>query len=205
MKVYRTEQQVQTPGFRNFGAHEFLGITEALQSKATVVETLAALSRQTKDAELENIMRRHAQSILDHYNIGVNLLKGQVGTTGMWMPTPTVTEPQLGLNNPTYPAPNLNAQDFSEKTLAGTVLQLYKYHALAWLQIALECSNPQFRSYLMEGTLLSDRMAYDMFIYMNQKGFYQVPQLPSNMAQTITNAYAPYSGYTTPTSENIRQ
>lgn len=87
VKVYRTEQQGPSASYRNFGAHEFLGMTEALQSKATVVETLSAISRQVKDAELESIMRRHAQAILDHYNIGVNLLKGQVGTTGMWMPT----------------------------------------------------------------------------------------------------------------------
>lgn len=182
-----------TPGTTAFGAHEFIGMNEALMAKSAKIEMLSYLSHQVTDERLRSMFQRQAQAVADHYHRGISLLRGQGAQGEPLRGTPQRT-PRVGLQNPQFPAPNMNAQPPSERAIMTTVLNLHKFHGVAWYQFALECTHPQLRTYLVDGALMCDSMAYELFTLMNEKGYYQVPEMDQQVAQTLTNAYSQPTG-----------
>lgn len=172
-----------------FSAHEFINMNEALMAKSAKIEMLSALSHQVNDPQLQSMFQRQAQGIADHYERGVSLLKGQ-GTTGHAFRAQPQGTPSVGLHNPQFPAPSMNVQTPSERAILTTVLNLHKFHGIAWFQYALECTHPELRRYLVDGALMCDTMAYEVFTVMNSKGLYQVPEVGQQVVQTMTNAYS---------------
>ncbi|KUO95619.1 hypothetical protein ATW55_06470 [Ferroacidibacillus organovorans] len=179
-----------------FGAHELIGLNEALMAKSANIELLSFLGQHVQDQRLRNMLDQHAESIHHHYMQGVQLLQGQAqGAYGK----PSLAEsnvnfygqPKLGLRNPNMPMPRLNAQAPSERSICTTALSLYKFGAIGWTTFGLECTNPQLREWFMSGTAMSDKMAYEMWSFMNQKGYYQVVTLPNETIHAMTQAYTP--------------
>lgn len=179
-------------GTAQFGAHEIIGMNEALMTKAANVEVLSFLSNQVQDPQLQNILEQHVQMIHNHYIQGINILQGQPsGNQSMpsSYPGSMNAQPKLGLRNPSMPSPNMHTQTPSERSICTLVLNIYKFGAIGWTTFALECTNPQLRSFLMNGANICDRMAYEIWSYMNQKGYYQVPTLQANTTNTMIQMY----------------
>lgn len=166
-------------------------MSEALTTKAANVELFSFLSNQVQDMQLRNMLENQARIIEQHYIQGVQILQG----TGQASQSPTQyagnmnAQPKLGLRQPSHPAPNMNPQTLSDRTVCTIALNVHKFGAIGWTTFALECTNPQFRTYLMTGASVCDRMAYDIWAYMNQKGWYQVPTLQQNTTQTMMQSY----------------
>lgn len=171
-----------------FSAHEFIAMNEALMAKSAKVEVLSSFSRQVTDQGLQNILQRQAQGVADHFQRGLSLLKGE-GLQGQAFRVQPQGTPHVGLHDPQMPAPNMNAQTPSERTILTTVLNLHKFHGTSWFQFALECTHPELRTYLIDGALMCDTMAYEIFTVMNEKGLYQVPGVEQQVMQTMLNAY----------------
>ncbi|WP_249226741.1 spore coat protein [Alicyclobacillus mengziensis] len=179
-------------GTSQFGAHELIGMNEALMSKSANIEVLSFLSSQVQDTKLQNMLEQHVQMIQNHYHQGVGILQGHhagMPSIPPSYPSTMTTQPKLGLRNPSMPSPNLHAQAPSERSICTIALNMYKFGAVAWTTFALECTNPQLRTFLMNGTNMCDKMAYEMWSFMNQKGYYQVPTLQENTTQTLIQAY----------------
>jgi spore coat protein CotF len=174
-----------------FGAHEVIGMSEALMTKTANVELFSSLSNQVQDMQLRNMLMNQARMMEEHYTQGVQLMQGagQATTQAQSYGGNMNAQPKLGLRNPNNPAPNLHAQTMSERAVCTVALNAHKFGALAGTTFALECTNPQFRTYLMSGASQCDRMAYDIWAYMNQKGYYQVPTLQQNTTQTMMQMY----------------
>ncbi|KRW92943.1 coat protein F [Alicyclobacillus tengchongensis] len=182
-------QQQQQPN-APYGAHEIIGMHEALSTKSANVEMFSFLSQQAQDMQLRNLLQQQAHMIEQHYVQGVQIMQGSANANNQLAYQPTMhVQPKLGLRNPSHPAPNMNAQSLSDRTICTVALNLHKFGATAWTSFALECVNPQFRAYLMAGANMCDRMAYDIFSFMNQKGDYQVPTLQQNTTQTMIQSY----------------
>ncbi|MCF8566573.1 spore coat protein [Alicyclobacillus tolerans] len=189
----QNNMQNNMQGSTTFGAHEIIGMNEALMTKAANVEMLSFLSEQVQDQRLQNMLRQQAQTAHQHYIEGVNLLQGH----GTHMAQPNTVQyqgqmnvqPKLGLRQPSMPAPNMNAQTVSERSVCTVALNMHKFGAIGWTTLALECTSPQLRSYLMNGASMCDRMAYDVWEFMNSKGYYQVPTLLEKTTQTMIQAY----------------
>ncbi|WP_231877935.1 spore coat protein [Ferroacidibacillus organovorans] len=183
-------------GMMSFGAHELIGLNEALMAKSANIELLSFLSQHVQDQRLRNMLEQHAESVHHHYMQGVQLLQGQ-GQEVYAKPGFAESnmeyygQPKLGLRNPNMPMPRLNAQAPSERTICTTALSLYKFGAIGWTTFGLECTNPQLREWFMRGTAMSDKMAYEMWGFMNQKGYYQVITLPNETIQAMMHAYTP--------------
>lgn len=176
-----------------YGAHELAGMNEALMTKSANVELLAFLSHHVSDQRLQAMLMNHAETIYAHYSEGIGILQGQqrsvnqfFGQSYQQTANPTA---KLGLRNPSMPNPNIQAQSPSEQSICTIALNIHKFGAIGWTTLALECTNPQFRSYLMAGSSMCDRMAYEVWSFMNQKGYYQVPTLQQNTTQTMIHAY----------------
>lgn len=182
------------------GAHEVIVMNEALMTKSANVELLSFLANEVQDPQLQSMLQHQAQTALSHYTQGVRVLQNQSMGTQMQgtvlNPGNTMTagsmvgaQPKLGLRHPSMPRPDMQAQTLSERTVCTVVLNLHKHGATAWTSFALECTNPQLRTFLMEGAQLCDRAAYETWSYMNQKGYYQVPTLKDQTTNTMIQAF----------------
>lgn len=181
-------------GSTQFGAHEIIGMNEALMTKAANIEVLSFLSQQVQDQQLQHMLQQQAQAGHQHYMQGVSLLQGQA--TGATQPGSFMSphlnanmQPKLGLRNPSMPYPNMQASTPSEQSIGTLVLNMHKHGAVAWTTFALECTNPQLRTFLMQGASMCDQMAYETWSFLNQKGYYQVPTLLEKTTQSMIQAY----------------
>ncbi|WP_067847456.1 spore coat protein [Alicyclobacillus mali (ex Roth et al. 2021)] len=172
-----------------FGAHEIIGMNEVLQATSANAEVLNFLAHHAQDPQVRQLLERQAQAMEQHYVEGVRVLQTNSPMGGQGYQTSMHTQPKLGLRHPTYPAPNLQAQAPSDRAICAVALNLHKFGAMMCTMFALECASPQFRTFLMTSASLCDRMAYDLFAYMNQKGDYQVATLQKNTTQTMIDSY----------------
>lgn len=172
------------------GAHELIGLHESLTAKSAFIELLGTLSQQAQDPQLRALLERQAQAVHQQYMQGVQILQGAGAVTPnnryVW---DGQANPQIGVSNATFPAPNPNAREMSDRSISTAVLSALKFQAAAALHFALECAHTDLRSFLMDSVLVADKMAYEMFSFMNQKGFYQVAQLREADAQSLAAAY----------------
>ena len=169
-----------------FSAHELMIVNEALLTKVANIEVLSSLSTQAQDPQLQNILVQHAQWIQQHYQQGVNLVQSlQIPTTALDGALPVL---QQGVRDVAPTTPNPYAQAPSDRAISMVVLNLHKYGAIGWTTFALECINPQLRTFFMNGASLNDRMAYDVWNFMSQRGYYQIP-IPQTSIAAVTQAY----------------
>lgn len=193
----QSQQGNPNRGQGTFGAHEIIGMNEALMAKAANCEMLHMLSQRNYDQDLSSMLERQAHESYHHYLRGVSLLQGQQSQTlnqdqmgtAQSMQHVLQQQPKIGLRHPFMPAPNMQSDDLSERTVGTIVLNMHKFGTVSWVQYALECTHPEFRSYLMEGAMMCDKMAYETWSYLNQKGYYQVAQLADRTMQTMMNSF----------------
>lgn len=194
------------------GAHELIVMNEALMTKAANAELFSHLAEHVQSEALRNLLEEQARAVLQHYAQGTELLQhvghtldslsfADVGSYRSQFPM-AGAEPKLGLRHPSQSAPNLGGNALSERTVCSVVLNTHKHGAIAWMTCALECTQPDLRSYLVSGALMCDRAAYEIWSYMNQKGYYQVPTLLAKTADTMINAFKTpaHSGFSSPAS-----
>lgn len=169
-----------------FSAHELVIVNEALLTKASNIEVLSSLSNQVQDPQLQNLLVQHAQLIQQHYQQGINLLQSlQIPVTVL---DGALTGTQQGVRGVASTTQNLYAQAPSDRAISMVVLNLHKFGAIGWTTFALECINPQLRSFFMNGASLNDRMAYEVWGFMSQRGYYQIPVPQTSMA-AVTQSY----------------
>lgn len=56
---------------------------------------------------------------------------------------------------------------------------------------ALETADPDLRQFLTQAAVSDSNMAYEIFHWMNRKGFYQVPVMDQNTMQHMQHMYSP--------------
>lgn len=74
------------------------------------------------------------------------------------------------------------------------MLSLVKSHAGLLSMSALEVTNPVVRRVLAAQIPNFIEMAYEIFLYQNKHGYYQVPQLSKQDMTAMTTAFAPLQG-----------
>lgn len=173
-----------------FGAHEFLETQELVRSQAANIELHSVCASMTNDQELKSILNRHIQGMQQSYQQAVNLLQNKgvsmnPSNYGMHFQH----QPQIGLNNPAMYPPNPNAQRLSEMSIGTIILNTHKAGSIFGMQWANECGDPQLRQLHITCAVNCNNMAYEIWQYMNRKGYYQVPQLADHTMQTMTQAF----------------
>ncbi|MCL6517236.1 spore coat protein [Alicyclobacillus sp.] len=176
----------------NFGAHELLETQEALRSKAAHIELYGVLMEMAQDPQLRSLLEGQQRRMMNGYQQGVALLSGR----GMQapMPTPMTSSPmhqgaQLGLHQPMMAPPNPHPGRLSDQTIATLALNMHKTGAAVGMLWAGECVDPQIRNYHVHGANECQQMAYEIWHYMNAKGYYQVAQFNPQTANTMVQAF----------------
>lgn len=177
---------------QRFAAHEFLETQEAVRTKAAHIELYGVLFSMAQDTHLKDILFNQQRRMLEGYDYGIGLLQGKGIAMTPHTPELRIYErPQPGLRQPSMPGPNPNATQLSDVSIATIALNLHKTGSAVAMLWACECVDPQIRQYHATSANICQEMAWEVFQYMNYKGFYQAPQLADHTMRTMIQAVQP--------------
>ncbi|MBT2755431.1 spore coat protein [Mesobacillus foraminis] len=159
----------------NFAAHELLETSEALRSKAALIEEHGVFAAQCKDQQLKSILMKHQQQMSAAYQQGVQLMQGRGAQVSHQAPNFHMQDPNIGMNNQATMGPMTNSKTLSDQTIATLALMAHKSGSVMGMQWANECVDANLRMYHVNGANLCQEMAYEMWNWMNHHGYYQPP------------------------------
>ncbi|SEN64362.1 Spore coat protein CotF [Mesobacillus persicus] len=177
-----------------FGAHETMEVHEILAEKINMISHFNIYAMQTKNPELKDMIMRHQQEEMKTYDAIV----AYTHDYNQFSPIPPNTsvmnvkpdQIQYGLNNPSMLAPETNAV-MNDYEVASAMLIAHKNAATNGVKATLEIADPNLRQMLMNGAVNCMNQAYEVFLFMNQQGLYQIPQIKDHTAKTYLHSYQP--------------
>ncbi|GAB1154980.1 spore coat protein [Paenibacillus illinoisensis] len=177
----------------NHGGHEMFDVHEVLAGAINTLNTYTMLSQHVQDPELRDILLRQKQFMSEEYNITLECFR-----TGQDPSKPTQSYKMSQDNDFTYgmkpsqpKKPMLSATEICDQSISLSMLNAVKSGAVMKTTAALESTNPVVRRVLADSLPNCIEMAYEISIYQNKNGFYQVPQLPQQDMQQMLNGFAP--------------
>ncbi|UFJ40330.1 spore coat protein [Brevibacillus humidisoli] len=183
---------------RQWAAHELMETTELLRKLTADIEFHAFCAEMTSDHDLQGILRRHIQTMDHTYHQAVNLLhnKGADLTTTRIHQVHGQHHPHMAQQpQQMMPAPNTNAtRKMSDLTISTLILNSHKAGSMLGMLWANECVDPDIRSLHVLSANNCQQMAYEIWQYMNAKGYYEAPVMPAETARTMTRAFQPTAG-----------
>jgi spore coat protein CotF len=181
---------------RKFGAHEMMELHEVLTDTIDGINQFLLYRPHVQDHQLLSILDNQMQFMMQEYNSLVSMISTQGGHVNVPQPTMSVQQdftPSYGLRNPQPEMPQTSAKMLADRDVASGMLGFHKSSALCRMHAALEMADPQIRHSILRGANSCAEQAYELFQYMNQKGYYQVPTLNEQTTQTMTGMYQPVS------------
>ncbi|SFI40760.1 Spore coat protein CotF [Paenibacillus sp. UNC496MF] len=183
----------------NLGAHETMELHELLAASVSDINTMRLYRPHIQDQRLAQIADKQLQFAIQSYNHCVQAVQQLAGAQqGMYAAPPAApygmprnAAPVYGLDHPVPLSPDNRIDD---RDVAFALLNLHKAGATMKIIAALECANPQLRANLQQGAVNCSEQAYEIWQYMNQAGYYQVPTMKEITTETTLNAYQPAAG-----------
>lgn len=176
----------------NHGGHEMMDMHETIAEIIAGLNLSMILRPQVKDPELLNILDRQYNFTLGTYNTIVESYN-----TGHDPTVPTGRYQMETGNNFTYglkpgqpKKPMQNANEINDEIISGFLLGSAKGAAKCMAGAALEVTNPVVRRVVADSIPNFIEMGYELSIYQNKHGYYQVPQYTQQDMQTMLNAFA---------------
>ncbi|MCP1145817.1 spore coat protein [Lysinibacillus endophyticus] len=183
--------QGNMPMSMNHGAHEVLDVHEVLSAAIGAMNTFIFFRPHVQDPELLNILDRQYAFMLDEYNITAECFK-----TGQDPSHPTRSykmqmgnDSKYGLSPGQPKQPMQSANEINDGIISGFLLSCHKMGAAGKTQAALEATNPVVRRVLQDSIPNCIEMAYELSLWQNKQGLYQIPQLAPQDMQTMLNMY----------------
>lgn len=175
------------------GGHEVLDVHSLLGSLIGLQEQYLMYRTHIQDQELLDILDRQKQFLADQYNIMVEAF-----STGQDPSKPTGSYNMNQNNNviygmkPSQPKkPIQSINELNDECISSFMMGLVKANASTMTVAALEATNPVVRRVIADSIPNMIEMAYEIFLYQNKKGYYQVPPLPQMDMQQLLNGFAP--------------
>ncbi len=172
-----------------YGAHEVLEMHEVLSDAINGINQFQLYRPHAQDQQLVQMMDRHLQFMLNEYNMMVQALNQKGMSQAVPYRAPRNFTPTYGLNNPGPQTPNTSMQQMDDRDVTNGMLSCYKTSAVFKMMAAQECADPQLRRMLQQGSVNCSEMGYEVWQYMNQHGYYQVPTLKEMTTNTMINTY----------------
>ncbi|MBD1371061.1 spore coat protein [Hazenella sp. IB182357] len=193
-------QYGQVPAHLNHGAHEIEDIQEVLSSCINCMDQYTLYKQHCQSPELRDIIERQYQAVQQEYNTLLDCF-----STGQDPQVPTQAYNMQQENNVTFgmqsTAPHQPCQDasqFGDQQIAAGMLDLQKSRSLLQAGAACEVTNPVVRRVLSASIPNSVEMAYEIFLYQNQNGFYCVPQFTQEQSTQLIQSFEPAHFQSTP-------
>lgn len=186
-----------------FGAHEVMELHEVLTATIDTLNKFQLLRPHVQDPQLGQVLERQTQMMMQEYNNMVNTMHHQGAAQAVPTRAPQNFQPQYGLNNPMANFPNNSMRQMDDRDVASMMLCAHKASASMRMIAALECADPTLRRMIQLSAVNCAEHAYETWMYMNMRGYYQVPTLQDMTQQTMLNQYQPKQGYTRMASQNV--
>ncbi|ALA51636.1 spore coat protein [Shouchella clausii] len=177
----------------NHGGHEMFDVHEVLAGSINTMNTYTMLSQHVQDPELRDILDRQKAFMKQEYNTTLECFQ-----TGQDPAVPTKSYKMKQGNDFTYgmkpggqpKKPMESTAEINDETIALSMLNAVKSVAPIKTSAAMEATNPVVRRVLADSLPNCIEMAYEISLYQNKKGYYQVPQLVQQDMQQLQNGYA---------------
>jgi spore coat protein CotF len=177
-----------------YGAHETMEVHEILLEKVNMITHFNIYLSQAQNRELLDMIVRHQQEEIRSYNEIV----AYTHDYNAFSPVPPLTDikgvsPQhikYGLNNPPQLGPQADTR-LSDAEVASAMLCCHKNAARNGMWATLETADPNLRRMLLNSAATCANQAYEVFLFMNRNGLYQIPQMDSHTAKTFIHRYQP--------------
>jgi spore coat protein CotF len=176
-----------------FSAHETMETHEILLEKINMITHFNLYATQTSNPQLLDMLMRHQQEEILSYNYLVGLTRG----SGRFVPIAPNTrvdgnkeQIEYGLRNPPQNVPSADAV-MSDRDVATAMLCCHKNAARNSTWASLESADPNMRRALLNASANCNHQAYEVWRFMNDQGWYEVPTLNSQTQETFLQSYQP--------------
>lgn len=203
------QQNIQKgPVTYNHGGHEVNDVHEVLSNMVSFLEQCVLFRDHIRDQELLQILDNQYRFLTDEYNMLVQCFStGQDPEHGtrryqMTQSNETITygiNPNSSPKKPVQTVDQINCACISNFMLNGL-----KAMASQKTMAAFEVTNPVVRRVLQDSIPNTIEMAYEISLWQNKNGHYQIPQYSEQDMKAILNSYAPVQ-MTTPNPINTPQ
>ena len=171
-------------------AHEVYDLHELAMSCVNSITNMACFINQAKDPELRGILQRHFPQHVQDYNIKVEYLNKQAGA-GNEFKVPALPNKTISLEGANIEPvrPRTEVQQFTDREIATAYLLTLKRAGREYAWSAMECSNPEIRSFLERAFQMCSHHAYEVWQWMAQKGYYPVEPVHDTTIRLYSGAY----------------
>lgn len=182
-----------------FGTHEAMEVHEVLSENTCMLDHYTMYLNQCQDPELRRILERQQRHMIDTYNTMVNVIQGQgidvssapritMGSTTRFS---SENQPDYAMQQASPVMPRTEAKTLSDRAISMGALVFHKCGSVRSTNAALECANPNLRNLLATAARSCMEMSYEIFQYMNNKGWYPVPAIPESIMNQMQQTYQP--------------
>jgi spore coat protein CotF len=177
---------------KNHGGHELFDAHEVIAGIINMLDQYQMYDQYIQDPELKSIVQRQSSFVTQMYNTIVESFQ-----TGKDPSVPTQQYKMTQNNNTVYgmkpgqpKKPNQSVNDLSDKGLSAYMLGNTKTLSTLLAMTALEMTNPVLRRVIADSVPNFIELSYEIFLYQNKHGYYQVPQLMEQDMNQMLNSYA---------------
>ncbi|WP_342433989.1 spore coat protein [Neobacillus sp. FSL H8-0543] len=189
---FSTNPPTNQPILKNHGGHELFDAHEVIAGLISMLDQYQMYDQYIKDPELKSILQRQSFFVTQMYNTVVESFQ-----TGQ---DPTIPTQQYKMNQnnnvlygmkPGQPKkPNQSINELSDQGLSAYMLGNTKSLSALLAMTALEMTNPVLRRVIADSVPNFIEMSYEIFLYQNKHGYYQVPQLMEQDMNLMLTSYA---------------
>lgn len=173
----------------HYGAHEVMEVHEILTCAIDGINTMQMFRPHVRDPQLAQMMDHQLQFALNEYNGMVQMLHSQGMGQAVPYRAPKQASPKYGLHQPPTQTPNMSPEELDDRDISSCLLGIHKSSSVQKMHGALECADPNLRRTLQQGAVNCSEQAYEVWQYMNQMGYYQVPTMKEMTTNTVMNSY----------------
>lgn len=176
-----------------FGAHELLDADEAIDTLVGGIEHFVIYDHFVQDTHLKNIMQKQKSALTQIYNSLIDTMKSgqdpQVKTQTYLMDNQN-TQTSFGMQPSSPKAPIQSIDELNDECISSSVLGHLKAIASEFTLAALEATHPVLRRIFSDSIPNVIEMGYEIYLYQNEKQYYEVPQLSAQDMQIIVDGFA---------------
>ena len=176
----------------NHGGHELFDAHEVLAGIINMLDQYQMYQQHIQDPELKDINQRQAAYVTQTYNTIVEAF-----STGKKPAVPTQVYNMTQNNNVVYGVkpgqpkkPNMSVNELSDQGLSAYMLGNTKSLSSLLAMTAQEMTNPVLRRVIADSVPNFIELSYEIFLYQNKHGYYQVPQLMQQDMNIMLNSFA---------------
>ncbi len=176
----------------NHGGHEVMDMHETIGEIIAGLNQCIILRPHVQDPELLSILDRQYNFTLGMYNTIVESFKtghDPSVPTGRYQ-METGNDFKYGLTPSQPKKPMQNANEINDETISGFLLGAQKGAAKCMTAAATETTNPVVRRVVADSIPNCIEMAYELSIFQNKHGYYQVPQYSQQDMRAMLDSFA---------------